>query len=103
MEKTTSRQRWSVLLAEQAASGQSKKDFCAQRNLNTATFYYWQRQLQSVTKDSTQQSKPSTGGFTQLEPQVSHELTLCLGQGQVQVRSSSLETLAGLVQHLSHA
>jgi transposase-like protein len=96
MEKTTSRQRWVALLAEQAQSGQSKKDFCAQREINQATFYYWQRRLKEALT-STQE------GFVQLQATDSPELTLCLEQGELRVSSESLETLAGLVKQLCYA
>ena len=45
MKSENRRQEMEHLLAEQAASGQTKKAFCASRQINPATFYYWQRRL----------------------------------------------------------
>jgi hypothetical protein len=42
--KATDRER---LIQEQAASGLTKKAFCAQRQINLATFYTWAKRKQT--------------------------------------------------------
>jgi len=71
------KQRWNkklaeTVLAEQSASGLSKKDFCSRRGINVATFYVWQRRL----RDSGQQL-----GFTKLQVSVSSDLEVRLPGG----------------------
>ena len=55
------RQSWALMLQEQSASGLSVKDWCAQNNLSTKSFYYRRRQVQSMILDSAEESR-----FTEL-------------------------------------
>ena len=46
---TTSKQQyWQSILDEQAQSDLTKADFCQQRNIKLATFYYWLKKLRTV-------------------------------------------------------
>lgn len=85
------RQEMERLLAEQAASGQSKKDFCASRQIKPATFYYWQRRIK--------EEQEPTGGFQQLRPSsgmATVKLTLPGGTG-VGIEGDDFEALAALI------
>jgi hypothetical protein len=65
-------QHWSGILCEQSESGLSKQAFCASRQINAATFYYWQRRLQD-------KEESVSAGFQQLKPLVGHELSVYSG------------------------
>ena len=95
MTSQSKTQKWADLLASHAASGLTKKAFCAQHNLNIATFYRWQRKLGAP--------EPTALGFVKLEPHAVHELTICLAQGDVTLRSHSTATLAELIIALADA
>jgi len=91
MEKTAIRQKMAEMLAQQASSGMTKKDFCKARGINPATFYYWQRKLQEAEGEPT-------NGFERVHLVEEHELEVQLANGQwLGLRSRSLETLAGLL------
>jgi transposase-like protein len=47
---TISEQRWRRLILEQRASGQSVAGFCRQAGISQASFYVWQRRLQSAPR-----------------------------------------------------
>jgi len=51
---------WSELIARQAASGQSQRDFCDTEGLAVSTFTYWKRKLGGVpvTKRGVKQERP---------------------------------------------
>ncbi len=81
------------MLAQQASSGLSKKDFCKARGINPATFYYWQRKLQEGKE------APTDKGFERVHLVEEHEVEVQLANGHwLGLRSRSLETLAGLVR-----
>jgi hypothetical protein len=62
--KRRTAKEWAKLLAAQQTSNQTIKAFCAERQLNTGTFYYWRSKMQeSVDRQS--------GGFINLRPQES--------------------------------
>lgn len=91
MKSEDRRQEMARLLADQAASDQTKKDFCASRKINPATFYYWQRQIK--------EEQQPIGGFQQLRPssgRTAVKLTLpggtCVG-----IEGDDFDTLAGLI------
>ncbi|MEO0725380.1 MAG: hypothetical protein AAFZ63_12610, partial [Bacteroidota bacterium] len=92
MATPSRREYWSEVLSTQAASGLSKKAFCADRGINAATFYYWQRRLRTLAQDERQ------AVFEQLLPQKEHELSLQLSSGEVVVRSRSLAALSQVLQ-----
>lgn len=46
------------LLEEQATSGLNKKDFCKQRGIAPAKFYYWQRRFLEQEQAGFQQITP---------------------------------------------
>lgn len=52
--------KWSELIARQAASGQSQRDFCDSEGLAVSTFTYWKRKLgkRSVTKPRLEADRP---------------------------------------------
>ncbi len=97
MATPSRREHWSEVLSTQAASGLNKKAFCAERGINPATFYYWQRRLQTLAQDEQQV------GFEQLLPRGEHELSLQLSGGQIVVRSGSLVALSQVLQALLDA
>lgn len=97
MANQSLRDYWSEVLSTQAACGVSKKAFCAERGINPATFYYWQRRLRTLTKDEQQV------GFEQLLPGGDHELSLQLSVGEVVIRSRSLAALGQVLQALVDA
>jgi len=97
MENGSRHDHWSEILSSQATSGLSKKAFCAERGINAATFYYWQRRLQALEQDDEQ------SGFQQLVPQGEHELSLRLSGGEVVIRSHSLAALGQVLQALGDA
>lgn len=84
-------------MKEQADSGLSKKAFCAERGIHTATFYYWQRRLQELS------SQKESMGFRQVLPVHEHELSLQLCDGEVIMRSHSLKALGQVLQALADA
>lgn len=59
--RTLRRQSWALMLREQSASGLSVKDWCAQNNLSTKSFYYRRRQVQSMILKSAREPR-----FTEL-------------------------------------
>ncbi len=93
MEKTKRLQYWDQVLNEQSESGLSKKDFCSDRGIEQATFYYWQRRLQTTQVDQG-------GGFDRLLPLLDHELSVCLAKGPIVLRSGSAQTLAAVIKEL---
>ena len=97
MASPSLRDHWSEVLSTQATSGLSKKAFCAERRINPATFYYWQRRLRTLTQDEQQE------GFERLLPQGDHELSLQLSGGEVILRSRSLAALSQVLQALVDA
>jgi hypothetical protein len=97
MENRSRHDHWSEILSTQATSGLSKKAFCAERGINAATFYYWQRRLQALAQDEQQ------AGFQQLVPPGEHELSLRLSGGEVVIRSRSLAALGEVLQVLADA
>ena len=97
MDKATRRQHWADILEEQAASGLSKKAFCADRGINVATFYYWQRRLSELP------SEEASMGFHEVLPVHEHELSLRLSGGEVLIRSRSLAALGQVLQALADA
>jgi len=98
MAQTTKAQAWADTLAAQATSGLTKQAFCEQRGINAATFYAWQRKL----REAKQPNIDSTG-FTRLITKPTHELTICLPQGDVRLRSDSAATIAQVLKELAHA
>ena len=97
MENKSRQAHWSEVLSTQAASGLSKKAFCAKHHINPATLYYWQRRLHTLAQDEQQV------GFEQLLPQGEHELSLQLSGGEVVIRSRSLAALCQVLQALADA
>lgn len=96
MENSSRQHYWAGILGEQQASGLTKKAFCEARNINPATFYYWQRRVETLSEVIAQ-------GFQQLQPVADHELTVCLAGGEVVLRSSCITTLAQVAKALSDA
>ena len=97
MDKIARRQHWSGILEEQGASGLSKKAFCADRDINAATFYYWQRRLSELS------SEEESMDFHEILPVHEHELSLSLFGGEVVMRSCSLAVLGRVLQALADA
>lgn len=89
-------ERWAIILAAQADSGLTKKDYCAAQGINSATFYYWQRKLQA------DQERLSTG-FQRVMVARDHEVTLRLSNQDVVLRSDSVDTLAQVIKSLVYA
>lgn len=99
MENESRAIRMAQILEEQAASGLSKKAFCAQRGIHPAKFYYWQRRLQDP------ESCPTTeAGFTELPMRTFPELEVRLPSGQwIEVRTGSARALGLLLEAISQA
>jgi len=89
-------QAWAQVLSDQAGSGLTKKAFCAEHQINVATFYYWQKRFREA-------AQASSSGFTRLQVADEHELTICLATGNVTLRSERTETLAQVILALSNA
>lgn len=51
--------RWRETLAEQAASGQSIRVYCAERQINRHTFQYWREKFSSCEQKVVDQKQPS--------------------------------------------
>ena len=87
-----------VLLEEQAASGQSKKEFCLSRGITPATFYYWQRRLRE------QDSGAGSDGFRALRLSAYKTIEVRLDDGRwLAVRSTDERELACVLKALCHA
>jgi hypothetical protein len=97
MDSTTRQQHWTGIMKEQADSGLSKKAFCAERGIHTATFYYWQRRLQELSLQE------ESMGFQQVLPVHEHELSIRLRGGEVIMHSRSLKALEQVLQALADA
>ena len=89
-------QHWSGILCEQSESGLTKQALCVRRQINAATFYYWQRRLQD-------KEESVSAGFQQLKPLVGHELSIRIGSTDMILRSSSPDTLAQVIKALADA
>ena len=63
--KTMRRQSWALMVQEQANSGLSVRDWCAQNGIGTKAFYYRRRQVQAMLLDAAQESR-----FTELTPPI---------------------------------
>ncbi|RME92844.1 MAG: hypothetical protein D6772_16510 [Bacteroidetes bacterium] len=85
----------------QACSGLSKQAYCKEQGIKPSTFYAWQRKLRGEQMSEA----AAAAGFTQLLPQgeAEYELTVCLGQGELHLRSNSPSTLARILKELAHA
>jgi hypothetical protein len=94
MENSSRQRYWAGILGEQQASGLTKKAFCEARNINAATFYYWQRRVDKPEEETNV-------GFQQLQPVADHELIVCLPGGEVVLRSACISTLAQVVKALA--
>jgi len=88
---------WSEVFSRQSASGLSKKSFCLEQGINQATFYYWQRRVQALSRDDERV------GFQRISPQYEHELSLRMPGGEVIIRSRSLAALGQVLQALGDA
>lgn len=51
--------RWHETLAKQAASGQSIRIFCAERQINRSTFEYWREKFSRTGDEAVNKSRPS--------------------------------------------
>ncbi len=95
--------RWDIqkarrVLADQSISGQSKKAYCAERGINAATFYAWQRRLKEQVDEG------SEGLFKEIKMLKTHELEVCLNEGNwLCLRSASAATLAAVLKSLTDA
>ena len=95
MENSSRQRYWAGILGEQQASGLTKKAFCEAHNINPATFYYWQRRVETPSEVIAQ-------GFQQLQPLADHELIVCLPGGEVVLRSACISTLAQVAKALAN-
>jgi hypothetical protein len=94
MENSSRQRYWAGIMGEQQASGLTKKAFCEARNINAATFYYWQRRVDKPVEEANV-------GFQQLQPIADYELTVCLPKGEVVLRSACISTLAQVAKALA--
>ena len=46
-EKTERRRYWQGVIAEREASGKSVRDFCRERDLGEASFYWWRQRVRA--------------------------------------------------------
>ena len=89
-------QAWAQVLSAQADSGLSKKAFCAEHQINVATFYYWQKRFREATQ-------ASSAGFTRVQVVDELQLTICLAKGDITLRSECIDTLAQVILALGNA
>ena len=85
-----------ALLADQLESGLSKKDFCAARGVNVATFYYWQRKFDEGNANEPAFVSLDFGRRIRLKVHLSEDTTIDL-------ESDSAEDLALVIRHLNVA
>lgn len=55
--KTMRRQSWGLMISEQANSGLTVREWCAQNGISTKTYYYRRRQVQAMLLDAAQESR----------------------------------------------
>lgn len=55
--RTMRRQSWASMIHEQAASGLTVREWCAQNDITTKTFYYRRKQVQAMLLDSVRESR----------------------------------------------
>jgi hypothetical protein len=77
MEKKQSerQEHWRAVIAEQEASGRPTRDFCRERNLTEASFYWWRQRLRK--------EKPISFALVETKPAApagQFELTLRSGE-----------------------
>lgn len=70
--RTMRRQSWAIMLQEQANSGLSVKEWCAQNGISTKTYYYRRRQVQAMFLDATRESR-----FEEVIPPASEAVSNC--------------------------
>ena len=77
-------------MSDQSASGQSKQDFCADRKIKPATFYYWQKRLREIESPAV--------GFKRIEVSVTKTIEVQLVSGQwLAIRSTDIDILADVL------
>jgi hypothetical protein len=59
---------WREAMAEFRTSGQSVREFCAQRRLVESAFYYWQRELQRRDAEPVRSASPAFVPITVVAP-----------------------------------
>ncbi len=98
MKKKWTEQEAAGLLQEQSVSGQSKKEFCAARDIHPATFYYWQRRHKAMAEE------PEAGGFSPLRLAGHKTIEVQLDGGRwLALRSTDERELALVLRALCHA
>ncbi len=76
--QASSRERWAVLIAAQARSGQSISRFCRSHRLTESQYYYWRKRLGSVS--APEQPQPA-GGFVELREPARRDSGVWIGLG----------------------
>ena len=71
--KNLRRQSWALMIQEQANSGLSVREWCAQNGIGTKAFYYRRRQVQAMLLDTAQGSR-----FAEVVPPVSEAVSDCV-------------------------
>jgi hypothetical protein len=61
----TKREYWSKLIAEQQASGQAVRPFCAERGIGEHSFYQWRKRLREnePVRFALLETRPASGGI----------------------------------------
>lgn len=93
--KRRTREEWQALFAEQATSGLSAQQFCAQREINPTYFSFRKQQLQSPAKEAS--------AFVRLQaapvatPDTTASVVVRHGRSSVELRDVSPEWLSRLL------
>ena len=86
---------WQVVIAEQAVSGKSVRDFCRERDLGEHSFYWWRHRLG--------EEKPVSFALVETKPVASARFELALSSGEVLRIPADVESLRVVFEALRAA
>ena len=90
------------VLASQAESGLTKKDFCEKHGISLYRFYYWQRKLNAKEQPKQDTTDVEASGFSAITIRRSFDLELRLDNGRwLGVRTESAEALGLLLEAIN--
>jgi transposase-like protein len=94
-EQSERQKYWQVVIAEQAVSGKSVRDFCRERDLSEHSFYWWRRGLRE---------KPVSFALVETKPTVAPaRFELALSSGEVLRIPADVESLRVVFEALRAA
>ena len=95
-EKTERRRYWQGVIAEREASGKSVRDFCRERDVGEASFYWWRQRLR--------EEKPVSFALVETKPAgQAAKFELALGSGEVLRIPADVESLRVVFEALRSA